>query len=71
MSDAIIKVIYVCLIVNLSVCLATAATAVDDDSSKNLTSRSINDAATTDDTPLRINLAGEYSQYTQMIGYCI
>lgn len=68
MNDAVIKVIYVCFLLHLNVCLATTTTTttttittktVDDDSSKNLTVRSINDATPSEDAPLRINLAGE------------
>lgn len=68
MKDAVIKVIYVFFILNLIVCLATATTTaattahtVDDEISKNITARSINEAASSDDAPLRINLAGEYA----------
>lgn len=72
MSDTVVKVIHVCFILNLIVCSAAATTSAetattttpqtgDDDSSKNLTVRSINDADTSNDAPLRINLAGEYA----------
>lgn len=68
MNDAVMKVIYVFFILNVIVCLATAATTaattahtVNDDSSKNITVRSINEAASSDDAPLRINLAGKYA----------
>lgn len=68
MNDTVIKVICVCFVLNLNLCLATPTTTeatdtttiVDDDSAKNLTVRSINDDATSDDAPLRINLAGEF-----------
>lgn len=78
MNDAVIKVIYVCFILNLIVCLAAATTSAatttttpqtgDDDSSKNLTVRSINDVDTANDAPLRINLAGEYAMCLQPTG---